>query len=200
MTISDKGIAYISAHGLVTWPFFGKVTATCLFDMRLFPYDQQICPLMTKTEQGDSSKVDIQSAQAIYDKSHFLENARWDVLNVTSFAGHWGTYPYAYPYGQFSFILKRRSEDYLWTFIGPILSLSGLTFLTFFIPIDSGERLSVCLTCFVSFSVFIVLITDGIPSSVNGYPVTGNWKAYKVRAPTITWPTTLSSFLTLQCS
>ncbi|XP_062583249.1 acetylcholine receptor subunit delta-like [Saccostrea cucullata] len=49
--------------------------------------------------------------------------------------------------------------------LAPILLLSLLNPLVFVLPVESGERVSYAITIFLSFAVFMTLLSDNIPKS-----------------------------------
>jgi len=53
----------------------------------------------------------------------------------------------------------------------PVLLLSVLNLFTFAIPCDSGERISYSITVWLSFAVFLTVITANLPQSSNSISV-----------------------------
>jgi len=51
--------------------------------------------------------------------------------------------------------------------------LSGLTCLTFYLPTESGEKVSLGLTVLLSFSVFMLLIAEAMPATSEFIPLIG---------------------------
>ena len=62
-------------------------------------------------------------------------------------------------------ILKRRALYFIINMLAPILLLSVLNPLVFVLPVDSGERVSYSITIFLSFAVFMSLISENMPKS-----------------------------------
>lgn len=166
MQINDDFDLTVAANGQVYWPHYGIIKISCALDMLLFPYDRQTCGF-TFALAGSKLQNNIVNTNAIWSQTN---NASW---NMTSLTASHGNYDDMYPFFVFRAEIQRIPDPYVYTFIGPLAALSVLTFLTFFIPPDGGERLSVCLSCFVSFTVFIALVAEDIPSSSTGYPVIG---------------------------
>ena len=74
---------------------------------------------------------------------------------------------------QIVFHLERRSLYYTCTIIVPSALLSILTLGAFFIPNDSGEKISCGLAIFLSFVVFLIQMGDIVPENSNGISVIG---------------------------
>jgi nicotinic acetylcholine receptor len=51
--------------------------------------------------------------------------------------------------------------------------LSVLTCLTFYLPTESGEKVSLGLTVLLSFSVFMLLIAEAMPATSEFIPLIG---------------------------
>ncbi len=51
--------------------------------------------------------------------------------------------------------------------------LSILTCLTFYLPTESGEKVSLGLTVLLAFSVFMLLIAEAMPATSDSIPLIG---------------------------
>jgi hypothetical protein len=72
----------------------------------------------------------------------------------------------------FTLILKRGSSYYVLNVIIPVILLGILNVLTFVLPADSGEKIGYTITVFLSFSVFLTIISSELPrtsGSILGY-------------------------------
>jgi nicotinic acetylcholine receptor len=58
--------------------------------------------------------------------------------------------------------------------------LSILTCLTFYLPTESGEKVSLGLTVLLAFSVFMLLIAESIPATSEFIPLISNLISYKI--------------------
>lgn len=93
----------------------------------------------------------------------------WTVLSTL-------TYPCcdeAYHDIKFFFHIRRRTLYYTYNVIIPCVMLSGLTCLTFYLPTESGEKVSLGLTVLLSFSVFMLLIAEAMPATSEFIPLIG---------------------------
>ncbi len=95
--------------------------------------------------------------------------ASWTVLSTL-------TYPCCdetYHDLKFYFHIRRRTLYYTYNVIIPCIMLSGLTCLTFYLPTESGEKVSLGLTVLLSFSVFMLLIAESMPATSEFIPLIG---------------------------
>ena len=71
---------------------------------------------------------------------------------------------------QFQF--KRRPLYYLFNLVIPTMFLSLVAMLTFFLPPESGEKISLGITVLLSLTVFLLLVAETMPPT-NTVPVIG---------------------------
>lgn len=57
----------------------------------------------------------------------------------------------------------------------PCMLLSMLTCLTFCLPVESGEKVSLGLTVLLSFSVFMLLVAESMPATSEFIPLIGKF-------------------------
>ncbi|CAH8435687.1 unnamed protein product [Schistosoma turkestanicum] len=69
--------------------------------------------------------------------------------------------------------LQRRSFFYIWNIVVPCILLTLLTLFTFWTPIDSGEKVTLGLSVFLAFSMFMMLIAERVPPTAKNIPLIG---------------------------
>ncbi|TPP58754.1 putative nachr subunit [Fasciola gigantica] len=69
--------------------------------------------------------------------------------------------------------LKRRSFFYVWNIVIPCVMLTLLTVTVFCTPVQSGEKITLGLSVFLAFSMFMVLIAEKVPPTSTGIPLIG---------------------------
>lgn len=65
----------------------------------------------------------------------------------------------------FSLNIVRRPEFHILNTIVPVYLLAVWNLFVFFIPVSEQERISYSVTIFLSFTVYIVIVSDGIPET-----------------------------------
>ena len=73
----------------------------------------------------------------------------------------------------FILTLQRKSEYYMLNIIIPTVVLAVLSALTFAVPVDSGEKLSLGISILLAFSVFMLILQDNTPQADT--PVLGEY-------------------------
>nr|AHC70335.1 nicotinic acetylcholine receptor [Schistosoma mansoni] len=69
--------------------------------------------------------------------------------------------------------LQRRSFFYIWNIVIPCILLTLLTLITFWTPINSGEKVTLGLSVFLAFSMFMMLIAERVPPTAKNIPLIG---------------------------
>lgn len=69
--------------------------------------------------------------------------------------------------------IRRRSLYYAFNVVIPCVMLSSLTLLSFSLPCNSREKIGLGLTVFLTFSMFMLLIAEAVPTSSESIPLIG---------------------------
>lgn len=70
-----------------------------------------------------------------------------------------------YPDITFSLHLKRRASFYIFNLLIPCMMISFLAPLGFYLPADSGEKVSLGVTVLLALTVFQLLVAESMPPS-----------------------------------
>ena len=88
------------------------------------------------------------------------------------------------PGANFTLTLQRKPEYYMLNIIIPTVVLAVLSALTFAVPVDSGEKLSLGISILLAFSVFMLILQDNTPQADT--PVLGEYiRLYRKTAITL---------------
>ncbi|KAL3877433.1 hypothetical protein ACJMK2_035139 [Sinanodonta woodiana] len=151
----------IYANGFVSW-FYGEViSALCSYDTTFYPFDSQSCKLELTTLGWTSTEVKLESPVNNVYLNYYIENNEWSLTQ---------SIVESYSVQDLSFIcftlkLKRKPQFPLIYIIGPVILLGGLNYWIILLPDDSGERVSCAMTVFLSFSVYMSIISNNMPKS-----------------------------------
>ena len=153
----------IYSNGMVSWNPAEVIHSTCTANVKKFPYDFQTCELMFSSWDYPASDLQLVADETVFE-SWFSENGEWILLpsKVKS-----RTIPGGISYMLLTINIKRRHEFYQLYLISPLLCMALLNKLVFFMPANSGERMSVAVTIFLSFIVYMNFISENVPSSSN---------------------------------
>ena len=68
-------------------------------------------------------------------------------------------------------LLKRKARYTVVNVITPIILLSVMDLLVFWLPPESGEKVSLGITVLLSFSVFLLVVDERLPRTSDTVPV-----------------------------
>ncbi|XP_061172742.1 neuronal acetylcholine receptor subunit alpha-9-like [Saccostrea echinata] len=157
-------IGRISYYGLVSWVPAGLIQTLCNVDMYKFPFDTQSCSytLALWGYLPFEARLTPFNNMTSVDTTYYSSNAQWSLEGTVMKRSSLGDYNSLI---EFQLILKRKSLYFVINMLAPILLLSLLNPLVFALPVESGERVSYAITIFLSFAVFMTLLSDNIPKS-----------------------------------
>jgi hypothetical protein len=161
---SDDFIGRVESDGTVYWSPGGLIQSLCDVNMHKFPFDTQECGLVLALWgylETEAKLVPLHNSASV-DTSYYSKNGQWDLEDATLFSFTLGGKSTGM---KITLTLKRKSLYFVFNMLVPILLLSILNPLVFVLPVDSGERLSYAITIFLSFAVFMTLLSDNMPKS-----------------------------------
>lgn len=71
--------------------------------------------------------------------------------------------------------MRRKTLFYTVNLIIPCVGISFLTVLVFYLPSDSGEKVTLCISILVSLTVFFLLLAEIIPPTSLAVPLLGKY-------------------------
>ena len=106
-------------------------------------------------------QIALTSRDSAVDLTHYQTNAEWSIMSSsvsTSVVS-------AQSYLTFTFNLDRTPGYFVVNMLIPILILGLLNGLVFVLPADSGERVGYAITAFLTYAVFLSLVSDNLPKA-----------------------------------
>ncbi|KAH3730786.1 hypothetical protein DPMN_056783 [Dreissena polymorpha] len=157
---SETDILVINWNGNVQWVPEGIYTIVCDVNIQYFPFDVQTCVLTYYVADESTASVTLDHYLTV-DMSEYSENAEWVVTSVTRQRVVRNNNYYI----DIEFRLQRRANFALFTLIAPLMALAFLNISVFLVPVDSGEKGSFAITIFLSYGVFMTIISDTLPNN-----------------------------------
>lgn len=111
------------------------------------------------------------------DLCDYNENVEWDIINVTAVKKN-KFYPCCeepYPYLQFTVTIRRKTLFYTINLILPIIAISTVTVLVFYLPSNSGEKITLSISILLALTVFFLLLSDISPPTSIVIPLIGKY-------------------------
>ena len=160
----------IDHHGNTTWLAPIQLKSECKIDVNHFPFDHQVCDLQFGSWTYNWNLIDIDPLSGQLNLSQLVPNPAWDIEEVVVLKKV-GYFPEPYPYVVYRFVMKRRILYYLTNLIIPCIMISFLAFLSFCLPVQSGERIALVITMLLSMTVYMMLIFNFMPPSSEVIPL-----------------------------
>ncbi|XP_056020892.1 acetylcholine receptor subunit alpha-like 1 isoform X2 [Ostrea edulis] len=191
VTLHTKATVYHT--GKIIWEPPVIYKTYCPIDVEYFPFDMQECFMKFGSWTYDGHEVDLQhlcDSQAVFyettkqkvidrgiDLKDFYQNVEWDIINVTARRKEkfYPCCPEPYPDITFNITIRRRTLFYSLNLIMPCLSISCLTVLVFYLPSDSGEKITLSISILLALTVFFLLLSDINPPTSFVIPLIGKY-------------------------
>uniref|UniRef100_A0A8D1C4B9 Cholinergic receptor nicotinic alpha 4 subunit n=1 Tax=Sus scrofa TaxID=9823 RepID=A0A8D1C4B9_PIG len=169
--------AHLFHDGRVQWTPPAIYKSSCSIDVTFFPFDQQNCTMKFGSWTYDKAKIDLVSMHSRVDQLDFWESGEWVIVDAV---GTYNTRKYeccaeVYPDITYAFVIRRLPLFYTVNLILPCLLISCLTVLVFYLPSECGEKVTLCISVLLSLTVFLLLITEIIPSTSLVIPLIGEY-------------------------
>ena len=119
-------------------------------------------------------EVDIEDA---VDMTEYYASFIWDVMDVPARRNEviYPCCPEIYPDITFNITIRSKTLFYTVNLIIPCVAISFLTVLVFYLPSDSGEKITLCISILLSLTVFFLLLSELIPPTSLVLPLIGKY-------------------------
>ncbi|XP_034936626.1 acetylcholine receptor subunit beta-like 2 [Chelonus insularis] len=178
--------ATLKYTGEVSWKPPAIYKSSCEINVEYFPFDEQSCLMKFGSWTYNGAQIDLKHmlqepgsnlvATGI-DLSDFYLSVEWDILEVPA-ARNEEYYPCCLePYSDITFniTMRRKTLFYTVNLIIPCVGITFLTVLVFYLPSDSGEKVSLCSSILLSLTVFFLLLAEIIPPTSLAIPLLGKY-------------------------
>merc|ERR1711894_540488 len=165
-------------------------------DVEYFPFDEQTCVMKFGSWTYDGFQVDLRHQEEEctnykehecteynpivnigVDLSEFYMSVEWDILAVPAIRNVKFYTCCDEPYLDITFniTMRRKTLFYTVNLIIPCMGISFLTVLVFYLPSDSGEKVSLSISILLSLTVFFLLLAEIIPPTSLVVPLLGKF-------------------------
>ncbi|NWS17964.1 ACHA6 protein, partial [Pachyramphus minor] len=175
--VEGKTKALLRYDGMITWTPPAIFKSSCPMDITFFPFDHQNCSLKFGSWTYDKAKIDLLIIGSKVDMSDFWENSEWEIVDASGYKHDikYNCCEEIYTDITYSFYIRRLPMFYTINLIIPCLFISFLTVLVFYLPSDCGEKVTLCISVLLSLTVFLLVITETIPSTSLVIPLVGEY-------------------------
>ncbi|XP_072472929.1 5-hydroxytryptamine receptor 3A [Notamacropus eugenii] len=155
-----------------------QVVTACSLDIYNFPFDVQNCSLTFTSWLHTIRDINITlwrlPEKVKLDKSVFMNQGEWELLYVlTQFREFSVESSESFAEMKFYVVIRRRPLFYTVNLLLPSIFLMVMDIVGFYLPPDSGERVSFKITLLLGYSVFLIIVSDTLPATAIGTPLIG---------------------------
>ncbi|EGT43469.1 hypothetical protein CAEBREN_13737 [Caenorhabditis brenneri] len=217
ITISTKATLHYT--GEVTWEPPAIFKSMCQIDVRWFPFDEQQChlkfgswtfsenllsvelnePSLRFEEEIDEKGIvdNVTVADDGIDLSDYYPSVEWDIMSRVA-KRRAKNYPSCCPQSAYIDVtyylqLRRKPLFYTVNLVFPCVGISFLTILVFYLPSDSGEKVTLCISILVALTIFFLLLTEIIPATSITLPLIGKYLLFTMVMVTLSVVVTVVS-------
>ncbi|CAG5131903.1 unnamed protein product, partial [Candidula unifasciata] len=165
----------VSNDGNVTWFSMVIFKSSCSINVRYFPFDAQNCSMQFASWSYDGLQLNLTINSDRGDTSNYIQNSEWELINllVERNVQYFSCCEEPYPDITFYIIIRRRPLFYIFNMILPCILITLVALLGFYIPSDSGEKVTMGITTLLSMTVFMMLVTENMPPTSDVLPLIG---------------------------
>ncbi|XP_072210984.1 5-hydroxytryptamine receptor 3A-like [Excalfactoria chinensis] len=174
----DVPYVYVRHHGEVQNLKPIQVVTACSLDIYNFPFDVQNCSLTFTSWLHNIHDINLslwrQPELVKFDRSVFMNQGEWELLYVLSHFQEFSVKSSdSYAEMKFYVVIRRRPLFYTINLLLPSIFLMVMDIVGFYLPPNSGERVSFKITLLLGYSVFLIIVSDTLPATAVGTPLIG---------------------------
>lgn len=174
----------LRSDGRIMWDSPAITKSSCKVDVSYFPFDGQRCRLTFGSWTYNGNQIDLHNQLDTGDLTDFVENVEWEMLGMPATRNviTYGCCSEPYPDVTYTLLLRRRASFYVFNLLLPCIMVSFLAPLGFYLPADSGEKVSLGVTVLLALTVFQLLVAESMPPS-ESMPLIGEGLAARAVPP-----------------
>uniref|UniRef100_A0A8D8QPX0 Neuronal acetylcholine receptor subunit alpha-10 n=2 Tax=Cacopsylla melanoneura TaxID=428564 RepID=A0A8D8QPX0_9HEMI len=155
----------VTSDGEVTWLSHGIYRSSCDIDVEYFPFDIQSCTMKWASWTYDGYQLDLMKEREEGDTTNYQVNGEFDLVSYNS-VKHVVNYSCCvepYPDITYYISLRRRPMFYVFNLILPCILINCIALLVFYVPSESGEKVTLGISALLSMTVFLMTIRETLP-------------------------------------
>ncbi|XP_032081741.1 acetylcholine receptor subunit delta [Thamnophis elegans] len=164
----------------------------CPINVNYFPFDWQNCTLKFCSLKYNANEIDLQLRKDQYNITEPYYQVEWIIIDTESFTenGEWEiiyrparkNINWLVPRDSnkhqditFYLIIKRKPLFYIINIVIPCILIAFMIILVFYLPADSGEKMTLGISILLAQSVFLLLISQRLPATSFAIPLIGKY-------------------------
>nr|XP_028563317.1 5-hydroxytryptamine receptor 3B [Podarcis muralis] len=165
----DLPFVYLNASGVIKNYKPMQVVSACILEMYTFPFDTQNCSLTFSSALHTVQDVDLafwrRYEEIKSDQKLFLNDGEWELVSVLSERRILQTQTGSIAQIRFHIVITRRPLLYVVSLLIPSIFLLVVDLGSFYLPPNSGTRITFKTSVLVGYTLFKVNMSDELPST-----------------------------------
>lgn len=163
----------LSSNGRNMWLGPVLYTFSCKINVNFFPFDEQFCSMKFGSWTYDGYRLDVVLEAQGGDTKKYVANGEWNLIGIPAQRNEiiYVCCPEPYPDVTYTVHIRRRTTYYYVNLIIPCVLITSLTLLSFFLPPDSGERITLVITSLLAMTVFMLIVAEIMPATSEVIPL-----------------------------
>nr|XP_047932713.1 acetylcholine receptor subunit delta isoform X1 [Anser cygnoides] len=178
--------------GYVYWLPPAIFRSACPINVDFFPFDWQNCTLKFSSLAYNAQEISMHLKEEsdpetekyyrvewiIIDPEGFTENGEWEIIHRPARKNIHPSYPPESSEHQditFYLIIKRKPLFYVINIVTPCVLIAFMAILVFYLPADSGEKMTLVISVLLAQSVFLLLVSQRLPETSHAIPLIGKY-------------------------
>uniref|UniRef100_W5MAU4 5-hydroxytryptamine receptor 3B n=1 Tax=Lepisosteus oculatus TaxID=7918 RepID=W5MAU4_LEPOC len=166
---------YVNASGTIKNYKPIQVVSACHLEMYAFPFDKQNCTLTFRSWLHTVNEVDLvlwrSSEEIATDKRTFMNDGEWELISIPSRYEQLYMENKEYAQIQFNVVIRRRPLLYVVSLLIPSIFLMVVDVISFYLPPNSGMRITFKSSILLGYTVFRVNMSDELPATATKTPL-----------------------------
>uniref|UniRef100_A0A914ZUW9 Uncharacterized protein n=1 Tax=Parascaris univalens TaxID=6257 RepID=A0A914ZUW9_PARUN len=156
----------INHKGDMLWVPPAIYKSSCIIDVEFFPFDEQTCHLIFGSWTYNENEIKLEFEQAEWvDLSEYAPSSIWDVMDAPASLVNKRSRI------EFQVRIRRKTLFYTVVLIIPTVLMAFLSMAVFFLPTDSGEKMTLTISVLLSIVVFLLLVSKILPPTSSTIPL-----------------------------
>ena len=140
------------------------------FDVSVYryPFDIHDCFIQIISWSNTNNLVSIkfsEETEAFLKEAPPQANGQWEIVNIRVENTTLSKGTYVADQAYYYFTLKRKWLYYVLNIMAPVAATSALNILCFALPSDSGERITLCISIYLTLAVFLNVVNNALPET-----------------------------------
>ncbi|XP_064647845.1 neuronal acetylcholine receptor subunit alpha-10-like isoform X5 [Lineus longissimus] len=184
----------VTSDGNVTWLSMVIFKSSCSVDVKYFPFDEQNCSMWFGSWSYDSKYILLKTTSDEGDKTNYIPNTEWQLveLHVEEKNITFSCCITPWPMVVYTVQMRRKPLFYIFNMVLPCNLITLVALLGFYVPSDSGEKITMGITTLLSMTVFLMIVADSMPATSDVLPLIGLY--YGITIAIVSFATAMTVF------